>query len=123
MAKEQADATDINEFEVIVFRCVNPRNGRFGYNGYLKARVTPGEVTEIPRWHPVRDPEKQTQLVDEQGRLRWRENKVPFWGELIGYEDRTPRRPQRVETPVGGGVKTSKTPPKMQRASDTPVGA
>jgi hypothetical protein len=119
MAKGE-QAQDINEFEVIVFRCVAPKNGRFGYNGYLRTRVPVGAETEIPRWHPIRDPERQVQLVDEHGTLRWRENKVPHWGELIGYEDRTPRRPSQQAAPAGG--KTSKTQPKM-RAADTPVGA
>jgi hypothetical protein len=115
MAKEQ---TDINEFEVIRFRCTAPKNGRFGVNGYLRSRVFIGQETEIPRWHPVRDPEKQVQLVDEKGNLRWRENKTPTWGEFICYDDRTPRRPSQTPQKVGG---TTKNKPTM-RASDMPVG-
>lgn len=111
----------VNEFEVMVVKCIRPKNGRFAFNGYLNSRVYLGQETEIPRWHPIRDPETQEQMRDADGNLRWRENKKPKWAEFVAYEDRTPKaRPSVVEAPMPKGV--SKTPPKM-RAADTPVGA
>ena len=118
MAKEQQS---VNELEVMVVQCARPKNQRFAFNGYLNARVYVGQETEIPRWHPVRDPETQDQLKDADGNLRWRENKVPRWAEFVRYEDRTPKgRPSVADAPSPKGV--SKTMPKM-RAADAPVGA
>lgn len=109
---------EINELEVIVFRVDRPRNQRFFPNGYLKTRVKPGETTEIPRWHPLRDvqSEEQEPLTDSAGNRLYRENRVPKGCTFIEYLDRAPRRVKR------DGPEEPKTP-KKQRAADTPVGA
>lgn len=111
--------SSINEYEVIVFRVLQPANGRWFPNGYLRGRVYPGQTTEIPRWHPVRDKWSQEQVTDEDGERLYRENKVPKGCELLGYEDRMPRR---RNDPAPVGTKTTATKP-TKRAADVPVGA
>jgi hypothetical protein len=112
--------SEVNEFEVIRFRVDHPKNGRFFWNGYLLMRVAPGEETEIPRFHPMRDldAEPQVQMTDSEGNLLYRENRVPRGCTFIEYADNTPRRPVSAKPEAGG---TSKTKPKM-RAADVPVG-
>jgi hypothetical protein len=110
--------SEINEFEVIRFRVDNPKNGRFLWNGYLLTRVAPGEETEIPRWHPMRniEAEPQVPLTDTDGNELFRENRVPRGCTFLEYADNTPRRGGLVKDTAG------KPKPKM-RAADVPVGA
>lgn len=105
-----------------MFRVVSPKNQRFFPNGYLKARVKPGDITEIPRWHPLRDKDgdPQVQMTDSEGNLLFRENRTPRGCEFLEFLDRTPRRPSQVQQEQASG--SLKTKPKM-RAADRPVGA